>query len=119
MSKSILVTCHSAPYGCSRAREAIDFILTAAAYEQPISVLLTGDALFLLVSNQQGSLLGQRSISSMLEAFPLYGIEQVYVASESLEQYGLAFEELALVPTCLSNAEINNLIQQHDCVLNF
>ena len=83
-SKSILLLWPYPPYGNSNSREALDLALAFGAYEQNLAILFTGDGVWNLLPHQQSSGISQKSISQMLGALPLYGIESIYACAESL-----------------------------------
>jgi len=119
MKKNILVIMRSAPYGQSRARDAIDLILTSAAYDQEISVLFQSDGIFQLIAEQQPKELGLKNINAQISAFEMYDIEAVYYDQESLSARGLKPEQLNDQIKPVSNSEIQSLLNQADTVLTF
>jgi len=119
MKKNILVIMRSAPYGQSRARDAIDLILTSAAYDQEISVLFQSDGIFQLIAEQQPKELGLKNINAQISAFEMYDIEAVYYDQESLSARRLKPEQLNDQIKPVSNSEIQTLLNQADTVLTF
>lgn len=117
--RNILIICRTSPYGSSRAREAIDLILAGAVYEQEINVLFMADGVFLLLPQQQAKQIAQKSFSSMLAAFELYGVNHLYADSDALQARGLSTDHLTVSATLLSDRQIGNLIAAHDTVLSF
>ncbi len=115
----ILVNLTQAPYGNSRAKDAIDAVLAASAYEQDLRLLFTGDGVFQLLKQQNGKTIEQKNLASLLSAFPLYDINQVFVQSSALTERGLTESDLALPVTPMKNNEIADFFDQHDCVLSF
>ncbi len=77
------------PYSGSLSREAIDYCLAAAAFEQDLELLFTGDAVLQLIKNQEPSAIDQKNLTKTLSALPIYGIDKFYVDSNSLAQYGI------------------------------
>lgn len=119
MSQKILILARTAPYGSSLAREAIDFALTSAAYDQNLSILFQGDGVFQLLKNQQPQKNTQKNHLSALEVLPLYDIEQLYAVKEDLTARGLTEESLGVPVNILTRAEAHSLISQQDSVMSF
>ncbi len=119
MQKNILFTVRSAPYGSSLAREALDAILAAAVYEQNLSVLFMDDGVFQLINHQQGDKIQQKNISSILQAFPLYDVEPIYVCLSSLQQRDIRIEDLAIDAILLEKKQLQSLISQQEALLCF
>jgi tRNA 2-thiouridine synthesizing protein C len=120
MQKKMLLISRHAPYGNSTAREAIDIALAASVYDQDISVLFMDDGIFQLLKNQHSQLIDQKNIASTLPALPLYGIENLYVHQESLNERAIAPEELVLENiTILNNNDVKQLLTQQDHLLSF
>lgn len=120
MRKKILLVSRHAPYGSSTAREAIDIALAAAAYDQDIGILFMDDGVFQLLKNQQGQQVDQKNIASILPALALYGIENIYVHQESLDNRTITTNELILDDLqLLSNKDVGDLLSQQDQLLSF
>lgn len=117
--KKILVICRAAPYGNSLARDAIDAILASSAFDPDMHVLFMDDGVWQLKQDQNGKTIDQKTISALLSAFPLYGIDQLYVQHSALSARGLDSENLCLTPKLLTDSEIGDFIDSHDCVLSF
>lgn len=120
MSKKILLISRHAPYGSSTAREAIDAALAASIYDQNIGILFMDDGVFQLLKNQQAQHVDQKNIGSILPALNLYGIENVYVHRESLDDRTITTHELILDDLqLLSNKDVGDLLSQQDQLLSF
>lgn len=119
MKKNILLILRSAPYGSSKARDAIDFILTAAAYDQDIHVVFQNDGVFLLLNNQDPSQIPAKNTSSLISAFEMYDIDNIYCERQSLTERSLSEEQLIIQPDLIESTEIQSLIHQADTVLTF
>jgi len=118
-SKILLISRHS-PYGSSLAKEALDAALAASAYDQDLSILFMDDGVFQLLHNQAAEDIHQKSFSSMLAALHLYGIETLFVHSESLAQRKITMEELAVDQIqAVNNTQIGELFSQQDHLLSF
>lgn len=119
MSKKILILARNAPYGSSLAREAVDFVLTSAAYDQDISILFSGDGVFQLLENQQTNKSVQKNHLSAMEVFPLYDINQLYVIQEDLEARNIDKDRLGMDVIMVSKQDAHALMQQQDSIIGF
>ncbi len=117
MAKSVLLISRQAPWGGIHAAEALDIALAAGAFDLPLSILFMDDGVLQLLKQQQPQTLEQKDLSANLQALPMFGIEQLYVARQCLIQRGLANSPLALTADHLDDAQIQQLIRQHDYVV--
>ena len=116
MAKRILFLLNRSPYGGSYALEAIESILVAGVFDQEVSVLFTGDGLYQLLPEQDGSALGGRTVGKVLGALPEYGVADLFACRPSAERLGLADASLCLPVTWLDYAEQKRLISRQNIV---
>lgn len=119
MKKSFLLICRQPPYGNTRAREALDVALTAATFDQSVSMLFLGDGVLQLLRDQQPADIAQKALDKQLAALPLYDIETIYVEAAALSVRGLDVADLALPVQVLTPEQIAQQIGSHDIVLGF
>lgn len=117
--KSTLFINTKAPYSSLAARESIDAALATAAFGVPVGVLFIGDGVFQLRKDQQPTNAGLKRTGSMLEAFELYGIEDIHVCQSSLELRGMTLEQLLLPAHALDHDAIRTLLTRYDHLLTF
>ena len=117
MSKSLLLICRRSPWGGLGAREALDMVLAAGAYDLPVSLLFMDDGVLQLAPGQQPALLLQKDIGANLGALELFGVEQLYVDGLSLRQRGLTADGLLLPVEVLDDDQLAALPGQHDLVV--
>lgn len=113
-SKRILLISSSAPYYSAKAREILDVALAASVFDQDVSILLLGDAVFQLLATQQADQLQQKSISKTLSMLEIYGIDQLYAQTSAMNERQVAPNPIT---TGLSNLEIRELISRQDVVI--
>ena len=119
-SKKILFISRHAPYGSSLAKDALDAILAASAYDQQLSLMFMDDGVFQLLKNQSSNEINQKSFAAILPALSLYEINTVYVHKESLEKRQITLNELVLDSVQLiDSAAISSLLAQQDQLLSF
>ncbi len=117
--QTLLIHCRRGPYASTLGRAAIDLALAAAIFEQPVLLLFSGDGVWQLVNGQDGSTLGQKTPTRLLESLPLYGIEQLHVDAESLAQRGLDAAALALPARVLDVSQREALLGSADRIFGF
>jgi tRNA 2-thiouridine synthesizing protein C len=117
--RSVLLVCRSAPYGRSRAREAIDAAMAFAAFEQPVTLLFLGDGVLVLARGQSPEPGLSRSLEKLIGTLPDYGVNAVCADARALAERGLAASDLALDVQLASPAELRELFAAHELVLTF
>jgi tRNA 2-thiouridine synthesizing protein C len=115
--KTISLLLRQAPYGNSRAKAALDMALSAAVFEQSVQLIFIDDGVFQLLDKQDPQQIGARNTSAALAALPLYGIESVYVAADSLSQRGLRTEDLCIPVQLVEVRDISRMLHQSDSVM--
>lgn len=115
--KSILFVVQHTPYGSSATQEALDAALATAAFEQKVQLFFSGDGVWSLLCSQQSELIQRKNIEKVLHALHYYDIESIYIDLNSLQERGLAAENLTLPATALTAAEQAALFQRADCVI--
>jgi tRNA 2-thiouridine synthesizing protein C len=119
-SKKLLFISRHAPYGSSLAKDALDAILAASAYDQQLSLLFMDDGVFQLLPNQAAGEIGQKSFAAILPVLPLYEINSIYVHCESLEKRQITINELVLDGVqIIDSAAICSLLAKQDQLLSF
>jgi len=118
IEKKFLFLLRRRPYTGSLVLETIDSILVAGVFDQQISVLFRDDGIFQLLKNQQGQIIGSRSVNKVLSALPEYGITDLFVCGQSLSFLGLAEVDLAMPVVVLNQKQQTELIAQQQVVLN-
>lgn len=107
------------PYQNQLAREALDMALAFAAFDQSVSLVFCGDAVFQLLKQQSTEQHGVKNIEKTLAALPIYDIEQVFVCEASLAQRGLTLAKLSVTAKAIDSANLQALIHRSDKVFNF
>lgn len=117
MAKSVLLISRQAPWAGIGAAEAVDIALAAGAFDLPLSILFMDDGVLQLLEQQQPQVLEQKDLSANLQALPMFGIEQLYVAQQCLAERGLADSPLAMPAERVDDQAIQHLIRQYDYVM--
>lgn len=92
--------------------------LTAAAFDQAVSLLLIDDGVYSLTSGQQPERLDCKDMRPVFESLDLYDVEQIYVEAESLRDRGLAAEDLCRAVRPVPRSEVGALLAQQGVIVN-
>ena len=117
MAQSLLIVSRHAPWSGPAAREALDVALAGGAFDLPIGLLFLDDGVFQLAPGQKPANLEQKDLQANLQALPLFGVENLYVAARSLVERGLAADGLSLPVQVLDDAALRQLTQEYDQVI--
>ena len=118
MSDSITFISRAAPYGENNGKLCMDIALAAAVFEQKINYVFLDDGVYQLLSNQSPEAIASKPVGAALEAFDLYGIENVYVDKNSLSSRNLTQQELVIKAKVADSDLIAELIQNSKSVIN-
>lgn len=117
--KKFLYVSRRAPYGSSYAQESVDVVLIGAAFDQDISLLFIDDGVFQLKEGQDTADIGLKNFSHVYRALDMYDVEKLYVSSKSLAARGLTQKDLVVKVEVLSDAKIQDLLDEHDVIFSF
>ena len=118
--KPLLCISRHSPYGSAIAREALEAVLAAAAFEQSISLLLMDEGVWQLKDQQQPMAGIQKSIARNLSALEMFGVDTVYAHQPSADDRGLNTAALCIDSVqWLSDDQVRQLISEHDHLLSF
>jgi len=131
--KKFLYVNRRAPHGSNYAQEGLEVALIGAAFDQDVAMAYVDDGVFQLKINQDTSEIGTKNFSATYGALGDYDVKKVYVERESLASRGLSEEDLmplvyededddwAEKPMIhlVDAAELSEIIEQSDVVLNF
>lgn len=126
-SKRFTYVCRRPPYGTIYAQEALDLILTGAAFDQQVSVAFIDDGVYQLTREQKPSILKMKHFTRAFAALRDFEIEQIFVENESLQQRALNAGDLLSIPNedsenavQIVDAEwLSKWMEQRDVILQF
>lgn len=118
MRKTLLFILQRAPYGSSAVRETLDAAFAAAAFEQDVQLLFTGEGVWQLLPGQKPATILCKDTGKVLQALDYYDISSVYVDSLSLAERQLSIGELAIPATPASSDMLQELLRAADCVIS-
>jgi tRNA 2-thiouridine synthesizing protein C len=131
--KKFLYINRRAPHGSNYAQEGLEVALIGAAFDQDVAMAYIDDGVFQLKTGQDTSEIGTKNFSPTYRALGDYEVKKVYVEKESLARRGLAEEDLMQLVyededddwqeksliSLVSEAELREIIEQADVVMNF
>ena len=98
------------------AQETLDIILTMAAFDQSVSLLLLDEGVFQLKTGQQPESFGMKDTASIFQALEIYEVTSIYAEVESLQERGLKPGDLCLPVRECYRKDIAGLMKQFDIV---
>lgn len=116
--RRILVLCRSAPYGSSRARDAIDLAMALGAFDQAVSLLLMDDGVLMLLPEQDPAPGLSKNLIKLTRALETFGVSAVMADADALEKRGLAAADLPQDVRILDAAQLAETFAQHQLVLS-
>lgn len=117
MTKTLLFMFTHSPYSGSHAREGLEALLAAAAFDQNPAVIFLGEGIWQLI--EQGDSAIYKAHGKMLKALPLYGVEHIYVEGAALLARGLAASSLIIPAEVMDLSDITQKISGAGHILSF
>ena len=132
-TKKFLYVNRKAPHGSIYALESLEVVLIGAAFEQEVTLAFIDDGVYQLLQNQDTGAIGSKNFSPTFRALGDYDVNKIYVERESLEMRGLSKDDLMPLTWededddwaekdsihVVSSAELAEIIEQQDVLLNF
>jgi tRNA 2-thiouridine synthesizing protein C len=115
--KKILFVLRKPPHSGAYTQEMLDIIMTAAAFDQEVSVLLLDNAVFQIKRQQNPENSGLKDTAAIFKALPIYNIQTIYVEKESLQQRGLTEDHLEGAVLGIPRNEIGEFFKEFDLIL--
>jgi len=115
--KSVLAIIQSSPYADIKSQEHLEMVLSFAAFEQPVSLLFVGNGVLQLCKNQDTAQISKKQFTQAFAALSLYDIDNIYIASSTLNNFNLGINDLMVEAKVVNPTEIPEIIKQHDFVL--
>jgi len=114
--KSFLFVLNNPPYDGLATQETLDVILTVAAFDQPVSLLLLDDGVFQLKLHQSPEQGGLKNTNAIFQALKIYEVHSVYIELESLNERGLKLVDLSLPVIAINRKDIAALMKKFQIV---
>ncbi len=117
--KKFLYVNRRAPYGSIYALESLEVVLIGAAFDQDVSMLFVDDGVYQLKKGQDTKESDMKNFSPTYRALEMYDVEKLYVDKESMEARGLTPEDLVVPVEVLNTAQVSDLMEDQEVILNF
>ena len=131
--KRFMYVNRKAPYGTIYALDSLEVVLIGAAFDQDVSMAFIDDGVFQLTDGQNTDGIGIKNFSPAFRALGDYDVTKLYVEKESLDERGLALEDLmeltwedededwAEKPSIrvVSRNELKSILGDQDVILSF
>ncbi|WP_406667584.1 sulfurtransferase complex subunit TusC [Gallaecimonas sp. GXIMD1310] len=119
VEKHIGVIFSALPFANQQGREALDTVLAASAYEQPLSLFFIGDGVWQLVKDQQPEQAASKDYLATFKALSLYEVEHLYVQRSALSSRGLTAADLAIEVAVVDDTALQQLLARQDAIYRF
>lgn len=116
--KKILFVLRKPPYSGTYAQEMLDIIMTTAAFDQEVSLLLLDNAVFQIKKQQNPENAGLKDTAAIFKALPLYNINTIYAETESLQERGLTTDSLSEAVIEIPRNKVGKFFKHFDLVLS-
>ena len=131
--KKLMYVYRHAPHETIDPLEGLEVVLIGAAFDQDVSMAFIGDGVFQLNKGQDTVDSGMKNVAPTYGALGDYEVTKLYVEQESLDERGLELSDLmnltwedeqegwAEKPSIqvVSRAQLSDLLEQQDVILNF
>lgn len=114
--KSFLLIMQQDPCKNSYSLEALEFALALSSFDQPVSLLFKNAGVLQLLVNQDCTKLILKDFTKIYSGLHLFGIDKIYIDQNSRLEYDTA--ELLVTPQVVDAEQIDQLIKDHDVVIN-
>jgi tRNA 2-thiouridine synthesizing protein C len=114
--KSYLFILRKPAHSGAHVQEMLDIILTTAAFDQKVSILLLDDGVFQLKNGQRPENVGMKDTAAIFKALEIYDINGIYTEVESLQERGLKPGDLCLPVREFYRKDIIGLMKRFDVV---
>jgi len=114
--KSFLFVLRKPAHSGAYVQEMLDIILTTAAFDQKVGILLLDDGVFQLKNGQNLEITGMKDTAAIFNALKIYDVNDIYTEVESLQERGLKPLDLSLPVQEFYRKDIAGLMKQFDVV---
>lgn len=114
--KTLTFLARQAPFGNSGAKACLDMVLASAVFEQQVNYIFVDDGVWQLVPGHAPEGIHAKNAMAALLALELYGVENIYVLDESLNERQLTQAQLQIPVRLCTRDELAALINASDVV---
>lgn len=119
VQKKFLYVNRRAPYGTIYALESLEVVLIGAAFDQDVSMVFVDDGVYQLKKGQDTAESDMKNFSPTYRALEMYDVEKLYVERESMQRRGLTEEDFIVPVEVLDSAQLTDLMEEQDVILDF
>ncbi len=116
--KNYLFVLRKSSHSGSYVQETLDIVLTTAAFDQKVGVLLLDDGVFHLKKGQHPEKTGIKDTAAIFKALEFYDVEDIYAERESLLDRGLNSTDLCLPVQVVNRMDVASLMQQYNIIVS-
>lgn len=116
--KSYLFILRKPAHSGALVQEMLDIILTTAAFDQRVCLLLLDDGVFQLKTGQNPECAGMKDTAAIFKALEIYDVNDIYAEVESLQERGLKLNDLCLPVQEFYRKDIAGLMKRFDVVFS-
>lgn len=116
--KKYLFVMSQAPHHGTGLQELLDIILTAAAFDQQVSLLFLDEGVLQLHRRQNPEKIGLKDTAAIFQALEIYDVHNVFAEVESLQDRGLKPGNLLLPVREVYRRDVSVLMQESDVVFS-
>jgi tRNA 2-thiouridine synthesizing protein C len=116
--KRFLYVNRKAPHGTIYALEVLEMILISAMFEQDVHVAFLDDGVFQLRKNQTPAALEMKDFSKTYRALEGYGVENIFLEKESMDERGLSLDDFVIPAAVLDRKQMAELMDSMDVVMS-
>ena len=131
--KKFMYVNRHAPHGTIYPLEGLEVVLIGAAFDQDVSMAFIGDGVFQLNQGQDTADSGMKKCGPTYGELGDYEVTKLYVEQEALDERGLELNDLMNLTwedeeadwvekpsiRVVSRAQLSDLLEQQDVILNF
>lgn len=117
--KKLMYVNRKAPYGTIYALESLEVVLIGAAFDQDVSLVFMDDGVYQLKKGQDTKATEMKNFSPTYRALEMYDVEKLFVSKESMEERGLAADDLIVPVEMLDASQMADLMEDQDVILTF
>jgi len=114
--KSFLFVLNQPPHDGLLVQETLDVILTVAAFDQLVSLLLLDDAVFQIKQYQNPEQAGLKDTATIFKALEIYDVHNIYLEVESLQERGLSSGDLMMPVKEVYRKDVASLMKKFQIV---
>ncbi len=99
-----------AAWTSSDGASCLDMVMTAAIFDQKVSLAFCNDGVYQLLAGQNGDTLRSKTLARQIPALDLYGVNEIFVDQFSLQERGLQERDLIQAVTLVSYGQMQSMI---------